>query len=139
MSYKCPNCEAEIESVDYEKSGYEYGSYNPTTGEENCHDTSFDGDCYYKCPECDEEIDPDDLEEWNEDDEEAECSDEHLAEIREPDIPNLFTKDDNDHYLKGITVCKHCGQGYEFQDEEKEAECSKCGNSLSKKSLFKTF
>lgn len=142
MSYKCPNCEAEISHLNVEQSGYQYGSYNIETQDSDFSDSEFDfdGDYYYKCPECNDEVDPNDLEECNEDnedEEDEENSSKMVIEIKEPNIPNLFTKNDNECWKRDIAVCKKCGQGYEFQDEEKEAECSKCGQALSKKSLIK--
>lgn len=136
MSYQCPHCEAEIEYLDVEQSGYQYGSYHIETQDSDWSDSDFEGDYYYKCPECDEEIrDPDDLEEYNEDgDDDEEEDEEELVEIKTPEMLNLFAKDDrNENYLmRDIVACKQCGQGYEFQHEEREAECSKCGNTLRK-------
>lgn len=132
MPYKCPHCEEKIESCTYNISGYEYGNYDIASQNYDYQDSCHEGDTTYECPECGQEIeDPDDLEEFEEEEEEEDKTEDY-APIRTPqEKETLLCKDNNTQY-RNITRCKKCGQGYEFQNDEKVAECSVCGIEIKR-------
>lgn len=132
MPYKCPHCEEEIEHLNYSTNGYEYGSYHIDSQDYDCDGSEHDGGTTFNCPECDEEINhPDDLEEVEEETEEEDKTEDY-APIRTPQEKETLLCKDSDTQHRNIVRCKKCGQGYEFQDNEKIAECSVCATEIKK-------
>jgi len=99
MSKKCPHCEAEIDSLDYNADysetiyGRSWGTYDFSNGlcsmsdcESSDSDNFEEDNVEYVCPECGCFIDdPDDLEDFEEDDEvvESKKSEKLIGFIRE--------------------------------------------------------
>jgi hypothetical protein len=112
--YKCPHCDAHIDHVAYRTDGYEYGNYDPDSGDYDYVDSSHDGDTYYECPQCDEEInDPDSLEVINENEEE---------DTAPPVNRDTVKGDDVNPDAKRIWQCS-CGSS----NTQRETSCFGCG------------
>lgn len=154
MSWKCPDCDNEIENLCYEvsTSGYEYGTADLSdtkkiatcdivtdTNYDDSGDTEWSGDVEYKCPECDNYIDPEDLIWEDEDDDEDEEEGEKLPpepeETKFKIIPPLYDiiDDDNPKDSSNSTIiCKECNYifccngGKEDWNSGGESEFSEC-------------
>lgn len=112
--YICPECHEHINYIRFNTNGYEYGDYNPDTGDYDYQDSSFDGETTYYCPECDEEIsNPDNLEiagdDENSDNDEAVTTNEKPGEAS------------NNKMI--CWICNEC----ETSNMVKESICTGCG------------
>jgi len=58
---RCPNCEAEISSLNYTMRGYEYGTADLDGEITDADGTEFDGVTTYTCRECSDELGPSDI------------------------------------------------------------------------------
>ena len=152
MSWKCPNCEEEIETLDYDVgiTATEYGTAylnEEKSTEENTRDivvdwdsndmgnTDSNGDYEYRCPECQEEINPDRLI-WIEEEEEEEKKEikkpEELEETKHniirPKTPIIIECNINNN--NSSMICKECSHIIIYDDmnySDEFPECPKCG------------
>lgn len=147
MNWKCPNCENEIEYLEYRVTitGTEYGTIdlssdtNDRLCEHSSEDDSYnrDGDYTYTCPNCDDELNPEDLiwiskekviEEIKKEIIEEKLEEEEFDIIKPKE--NIFTnkipvKSDN-------LICKKCFHAFVIESNymgfsEDFFDCPKCG------------
>lgn len=156
--FKCPHCQEELEYVNYtaNTSGWERGSAkvnnNGDFADHECEDseTNEASDYEYSCPECDEPLEESDLEriEEKEEEEEETPKNEDGEELKPPNekenIKKFIAEHENNFIQtiqrENIIICIKCGQTNLTKREELEeetAECSKCGQQLTKNKYIK--
>jgi len=127
MPYWCPECEEEIDHLNYNSNVNEWGSHNLRNGDEDCHDSETQ-ETEYECPHCDHSVSPDDVleDDPHEDDEVEENTEMTLPTshtTREPTLVN-----EPSQRIISPTRTYSCSS----QQQEKEfVECSKCKRQLS--------
>lgn len=147
--WKCPECNEEIESLNYRVStvGTESGSCSIKTYRNNTeatdyesddHSDEWDGDFEYFCPECNEEINLSDIQSKEEEKEEESGrleENENSKNINKKTIEGE-NQEGTDIMLKTANICPKCK--YYFPRSEKEEynykkkeeniiECPECG------------
>lgn len=152
--WKCPNCEANIEYLNYDVDTRESGTANLTRREmidgrieeHNIDDTEWNGSVEYQCPECENCINPDNLI-WNT----GETTAPNPVIVKEPEeIPPIvkpiqeiqINYRGQEDQSKSTMICKHCfhvfiyraGKARGWVDEDGEYfDCPKCGLQNNKK------
>lgn len=151
----CPNCENEIDSLDYSVDTRESGYVSLYNREGECdtdsyesQDSEWQGSVDYHCPECNEQVDLDDLTLSQEEEEEEETKKETKEELEEekfniikPEI-SLQTEKNNIDQTENTMICKHCFYVFVYSTEkygnsEEFLDCPNCGEQNSEKEYKK--
>ena len=149
--WKCPSCENEIETLDYEVPAREWGSAylsepdnENSEAEMNNHETSnseWTDDVNYFCPECNEEVDLSDLILVKTEQEKEKPKKEELEEekfnIIKPEIEIQVQRRSTDQ-TDSTMICKHCYYVFVYFTEkygkaEEFTDCPNCGKQNNRK------
>ena len=157
MSWKCPDCDNEIENLCYEvsTSGYEYGTADLSdtkkiatcdivtdTNYDDSGDTEWSGDVEYQCPECNDDIRPSNLiwinEDEDEEEEEIEQEEEEKHKIISP-INRIICDEQPKDTSYNTLICKACSHIINLYTDsynngsDEVVQCPTCGESNTTK------
>lgn len=142
----CPNCEREIEYVEYSSECREWGSASLIESNENdeeaetCdyeqNDSETTGDTTYSCPECSADISISDLRPAKTESEEEKTPkkeelEEEKFDIIKPEI-KIQVQERNTDQTDSTMICKHCYYVFvystgKYGGNEEFTDCPNCG------------
>jgi hypothetical protein len=133
MPFYCPECNNEIEGLDYvahyDEWGSEYGTYDLANECHNSDERNGDdgetSDHLYTCPECEHDVNPDDVLDHLPDDEEEE-EDEEMPDFDPESEPD----NDDEVVIENAEVIRPQNNNFILTEQQKRLsrsiECPKC-------------